>query len=295
MTFAPGTRLGRYQIRDQIGAGGMGVVYRAYDSALDRDIALKVLETGPVTEARIAAGLNHPNICTVHDVGVVDDIAFMSMELIDGPTLRAALGSGTWPADKIRRIGSQLAEALEHAHAHGVIHRDFKTANVMLTSGGQAKIVDFGISVRAPAATDRTITAGEHDPASTLSGTVLYMAPEVLQGAWADARSDIWALGVVLYEMVAGHPPFRDVTAPAAIARILRDPVPALPADTPPGLARIIERCLAKDPSQRPARAGEVASRSRSSTRGLRQRRARWPLRGHRCRAALSSWLRERS
>jgi eukaryotic-like serine/threonine-protein kinase len=266
MTLPQGARVGAYEIAARIGAGGMGVVYRAHDTRLRRDVALKLLSTDGDTnqddllhEARMIAALNHPHICTVHDVGVADGMSYIAMELIDGESLRSIIPSSRWSADRVWRIGRQLADALEHAHAHGVIHRDFKTTNVMMTGDGRAKIVDFGISAGAPEPTDHTVTAGILEPGAAISGTVPYMAPEVLQGEWPSTRSDIWALGVVLYEMTCGRPPFGGRTMPEIVASILRDPPPPLPAGTAPGLVRVIERCLAKNPAERPARAGGVS------------------------------------
>jgi Tol biopolymer transport system component len=266
MTLTPGTRVGPYAITDRIGAGGMGVVYRAHDSRLRRDVALKLLSLDRhgnhdaiLREARTIAALNHPHICTVHEVGVADGVSFIAMEFIEGESLSTIIRSNRWSADRVWRVGRQLAEALEHAHAHGVIHRDFKTANVMVTTDGRVKVVDFGIAVRALAVAGETVTAGVLEAGAPITGTVPYMAPEVLQGAPPDARSDIWALGVVLFEMTCGRPPFLAKTTPEVIAAIMRDAAPPLPAGTAAGLVRIIDRCLSKDPVDRPARAGEVA------------------------------------
>ena len=265
MTLLPGARVGSYEIAARIDAGGMGVLYRAHDTRLRRDVALKLLGTDRDTnhddllrEARTIAALNHPHICTVHEVDTVDGVSFIAMELIEGESLRSVIASGRCSAERVWRIGRQLADALEHAHAHGVIHRDFKTANVMITPDGRAKVVDFGISLRTAAPTEHTATAGaEADP--RISGTIPYLAPELLRGGWPDARSDIWALGVVLYEMTCGQPPFAQRTTSELMAAILRDPPKPLPPGTAATLVRVIDRCLAKDPGDRPARAGEVA------------------------------------
>ena len=156
-------------------------------------------------------------------------------------------------------IGQQLAAALEHAHAHGIVHRDFKTANVMLTSDGRSTVLDFGIATRAESPQDATRTMTQPASNALMAGTLAYMAPEVLQGHLADARSDIWSLGVVLQEMTSGRAPFEKQTNSDLAAAILRDAPAPLPSGTPAALARIIERCLAKEPDQRPAHAGEVA------------------------------------
>lgn len=265
--LAPGTRLGPYVIARSLGAGGMGAVYRATDTVLRRDVAVKVVEPGPpgesaaarlLREARRAAALNHPNICTVYHVGDTTEPPFIAMELVDGPTLHAAIQNGGLTAERACRIGRQIADALEHAHAHGIVHRDLKSTNVMLTATGQAKVVDFGIAAALPSDDQGAVTVtGPADHA--VAGTVPYMAPEVLRGLAADVRSDLWSLGVVLFEMIAGRLPFSPTTSPDTVAAILRDPVPLLPPETPPALEHIVRRCLAKEPAERPARASEVA------------------------------------
>ena len=249
------------------GAGGMGVVYRARDTRLKRETALKLLPEvadGDATararllhEARAAAALNHPNICTIHEVGDVDGVPYIAMEFIGGETLQSILRRRPMPPERVCRIGHQLADALEHAHAHGIIHRDFKTANVMITADGRPKVLDFGIALqlRSPDEATRTMTVAD---AGRTAGTLAYMAPEVLQGHGADVRSDVWALGVVLHEMTSGRSPFERQTDSDLAAAILRDAPAPLPSRTPSALARIIERCLAKESNQRPARAGEV-------------------------------------
>ena len=268
MTLSAGDRFGPYEIRGMIGAGGMGVVYRAHDTRLTRDVALKLLpdiadgdaraRAMLVREARAAAALNHPGICTIHDVGDENGVPYIAMELIAGETLHAILRRRPMSPERVCRIGHQLADALEHAHVHGIIHRDFKTANVMITPDGRPKVLDFGIASQLRAPDDPTRTGTLADPHGRTAGTLAYMAPEVLQGRGADVRSDVWALGVVLHEMTAGRSPFERQTDSDLAAAILRDAPAPLPSGTPSALARIIERCLAKEPDQRPARAGEV-------------------------------------
>ena len=266
MILQPGARLGPYEIAGRIDTGGQGVVYKARDTRLRRDVALKLLTAKGesnlddlLREARMVAALNHPHICTVSKLATVDGMSFVAMEHINGESLRSLISAGRWSADRVWRIGRQLADALEHAHAHGVVHRDFKSGNVMITSDGRAKVVDFGISVRTAGSTERTETAQLLEADDRVSGTVPYMAPEILQGEWPSPRSDIWALGVVLYEMTSGRRPFEARTSSELAAAILRDPPPSLHANAPPALVRLIERCLAKDPVDRPSRAGEVA------------------------------------
>jgi len=178
---------------------------------------------------------------------------FMVMELVDGQTLRDALRTGPMPVDQVCRIGADIARALDHAHAHGIVHRDLKSANVMLTRDGHVKVLDFGIAALLPDADfTRTLSTLNADDIGGLAGTVPYMAPEVLSGGHAGVASDIWALGVVIYEMVTGCLPFEGGTSSELIADILHDAArPLLPA-SPRGLARVIERCLAKDPAERP-------------------------------------------
>ena len=264
-----GQQLGGYRITQRLGEGGMGVVYRAHDTRLDRDVALKLVADGHITvdggsrrlqhEARAAARLNHPNICTVHEVTTLDGVTGIAMELIEGTSLRSTLESGPLAPDRVARIGQQIADALDHAHANGVIHRDLKSSNIMLRPDGRVKVIDFGIADRMVRPGDETETARSRASGGFM-GTLAYAAPELLQGAAPDARSDIWSLGVVLYEMTAGRLPFEGRTESDLAAAILRDPWPPLPAATPPSLARIIERCLSRMPHDRPARAGEVAS-----------------------------------
>ena len=264
----PGSRFGPYEILGPLGAGGMGAVYRATDTRLRRDVAIKLLNpasgavdaTRLLREARLAATLNHPHVCTIHEVGEVDGTPFMAMELVGGETLQAVVQRGPLDADRLCRIGGQLADALEHAHAHGIVHGDFKSANVMIAADGRAKVLDFGIARRVAAgASDATRTATVDDAQSSHAGTLGYMAPEQLSGGEPSVKSDIWALGVVLYEMASGRRPFSGDTRAAVAATILRDTPPALPTTVPPGVVRLIERCLCKDPGERPSRAGEVA------------------------------------
>lgn len=260
-----GSRLGDYEILTKLGEGGMGIVYRARDHRLDRDVALKVVTrqsgaddfTRLRSEARAAARLNHANICTVFEVAVTDGVACIAMEWIEGTPLSAAIPRGGWPIDRVCRTGRQIAEALEHAHANGITHRDLKSSNVMIRRDGHVKVIDFGIAERAVRSVDLTET--QPAIAQGLMGTLSYLAPELLKGAQPDARSDLWSLGVVLFEMTTGRLPFDGSGAPDLAAAILRDAPPSLPRTVTPVLARVIERCLAKNPSDRPGGAAEVA------------------------------------
>jgi serine/threonine-protein kinase len=277
MPLSSGARLGPYQIEAAIGAGGMGEVYKARDTRLDRTVAIKVLPPDVsadttararlLREARLASKLNHPHICTIYDVGEAPStssgqaVTYIGMELVEGPSLADRLEGGALPVAEAIRYGQQLAGALAHAHARGVVHRDFKSANVVLTAEGQVKVLDFGLAkqlaVSEPAAAT-TLAPPSLTEAGVVAGTLAYMAPEQLLGRPADARSDIWALGVVLYELVAGQRPFEGKTGFELSSAILNLPTPAEPASVPAPLAAVIDRCLAKEPGERYQRADEV-------------------------------------
>ncbi len=271
MSLSPGTRLGPYEVLAPLGAGGMGEVYRARDARLERDVALKVLPDSTLgdevararllREARMASKLNHPHICTIHEVGDVDGQVFIAMELVEGRTLSDRLAAQALPYDEVLRYGQQLADALAHAHEHGVVHRDFKSANVALTPEGRVKVLDFGLAENASKrelAEATTASGAALTETGTMAGTPAYMAPEQLQGQPADARSDVWALGVVLYEMATGRRPFRGSTGLELASAILSQPPVPLPSGVPASLAAVIERCLAKEPAARYQRGSEV-------------------------------------
>jgi serine/threonine protein kinase/Tfp pilus assembly protein PilF len=267
--WLPGAELGPYRIASALGAGGMGVVYRARDTRLERDVALKVLPDALVAdatararlvrEARTASALNHPNICHIYDVGEAGGHSYIAMEHVEGRPLSQSIPPEGLPLDTALRYASQLAEALAHAHDRGVLHRDLKSANVMITPEGRVKVLDFGLAKRAPDGSDEaTRTIDSVTQAGSVAGTLHYLAPELLRGQPADARSDIWALGVTFYEMVTGKLPFTGRTGFEASAAILREPPAPLPAQVPAGLRSIITRCLTKEPARRYQRAGEL-------------------------------------
>jgi len=271
MPLALGARFGTYEILARVGAGGMGEVWRARDTRLDREVALKVLPAATLTddtararllrEARMASRLNHPHVCTIHEVGEAEGQAFIAMELVEGQSLAARLSGGALPLEQVLLYGQQVADALAHAHEKGVVHRDLKCANVVLTAEGRAKVLDFGLAKRLAGEDLSEATTAEHDTLTspgTLAGTLAYMAPEQLRGKPADARSDIWALGVMLYEMATGRRPFQGSTGFALSSAILNEPPPPLPSTMPGELRSVVERCLAKEPGQRYQRAGEV-------------------------------------
>ena len=268
MTLAAGTRLGPYQIVSSLGAGGMGQVYRARDTRLERSVAIKLLtgEAGGeaadrlLREARSASALNHPNICTLHEIGEADGRPFIVMELVEGEALDRRIAGLGLPMPAVLRLGAQIAEGLGHAHARGIIHRDLKAANVAVTTDGRAKILDFGIARRVPtdelAEATRSIATLTAD--NEIAGTLPYMAPEVLEGRPAEVRSDLWALGVMLVEMATGSRPFRGATGVALSTAILRDPPEISPSIAPP-LQDIIRKLLAKNPAERYSSAAQVA------------------------------------
>jgi serine/threonine-protein kinase len=264
-----GDMLGHYRIVEKIGAGGMGEVYRATDTRLGRDVALKVLPASIVDdktaqarlleEARTASALNHPHICTIFEVGEADGLAYIAMEFVEGRPLSKAIPRDGLPAEMVVRYGTQIADALGHAHQRGVIHRDLKCANVILTPQNRVKILDFGLATRREKEfTEATQSRLSLTESGVIAGTLYYIAPEILHGAPADARSDIWALGVILYEMATSVRPFAGATEFALSSMILRDPPPPLPQSIPAGLRSVIERCLVKEPVERYQRAGEV-------------------------------------
>ena len=271
MPLAAGARLGPYEIQSALGAGGMGEVYRARDSRLERDVALKVLPAAAladetararlVREARLASKLNHPHICTIYDVGESEGRTYVAMELVEGQSLSDRVARGALPIAEVVAYGQQMAAALAHAHAKGVVHRDFKSANVVVTPEGEVKALDFGLAKRLASdelADGTTRSRQSLTEAGVVAGTLAYMAPEQLRGRPADARSDIWALGVVLYELAAGRRPFQGKTGFELSSAILSQPIPAVPASVPAPLAAVIDRCLAKEPGARYQRAGDV-------------------------------------
>jgi serine/threonine protein kinase len=265
-----GQLLGHCRVIAKIGEGGMGVVYRAYDEVLHRDVALKVVNKDTrldssasqslLHEARASSSLSHPNICTIHEVGETDGELYIVMELVDGKSLRAMSADGGLPSGSVLRYGAQIASALARAHDRGIVHRDLKTANIVITPEGLVKVLDFGLAKQVGSgifdATTRSFATIQD--ASSVSGTLPYMAPEILSGEGADYRSDLWALGVVLYESASGGLPFRGRTGFEISSAILRELPNPLGPPVPPGLWAIIQRCLAKEPMQRYQRASEV-------------------------------------
>ncbi len=269
MPLANGSRLGPYEILAPLGAGGMGEVYRAKDTRLDRVVAVKVLPAHLSSkpelrqrlerEARAVSSLSHPHICTLFDVGHHDGVDFLVMEFLEGESLANRLVRGPLPVAELLRHAIEIADALDRAHRSGIVHRDLKPGNVMLTKSG-TKLLDFGLAkatgvASAPSSLTAAPTALSPLTADgTIVGTFQYMAPEQLEGNETDARSDLFALGTVIYEMATGTRPFAGKTQASLIASILKEeprPINALAAMSPPGLDRLVRQCLAKDPDER--------------------------------------------
>ncbi|HKI84726.1 MAG TPA: protein kinase, partial [Candidatus Krumholzibacteria bacterium] len=282
MPLTPGTKLGPYEIVAPLGAGGMGEVYRARDSRLNREVAVKVLpkhlsERPEVRarferEAKTISSLNHPHICTLFDIGREGETDFLVMELIDGETLAARIARGPLPLDEVFRLGMQIADALDRAHRSGIVHRDLKPGNIMLTKSG-AKLMDFGLArasgIGGAGSGSGTMDSLGQSPTiaqpltaeGTIVGTFQYMAPEQLEGKEADARSDIWSLGCVLYEMMTGRHAFEGTSQASLIAAIINSapvPVSQVAPMSPPAVDRLVRQCLTRDPDERWQSAGDV-------------------------------------
>src|SRR5271154_1848292 len=266
-----GQTLGHYRILEKVGAGGMGVVYRAHDEQLERDVALKVLPPGTITdnssrrqfrkEALALGKLSHPNIETIYEFDTQDGIDFLVMEYVPGNTLAERLGSGALPEKEVVALGMQIVAALEQAHERGIVHRDLKPRNIAITERGQAKVLDFGLAKLLPKVNELTASDTLTDPQAG-AGTLPYMPPEQLQGDSVDARADIYTIGAVLYEMATDRRAFPEELPSRVISAILHHPpVPprALNSRISPELERIIFKCLDKDPGQRFQSAKELS------------------------------------
>lgn len=259
---------GRYVLESPIGRGGMGEVWRATDTVLGREVAVKTIdlrnlhdESGAARferEARATAGLSHPGVVTVHDSGVEDDTAYIVMELLPGPTLADRISDGPVPVDEVVEVGRQVASALDAAHGRGLVHRDIKPANIAYAADGRVRVLDFGIAQLADSAGSQALTATH-----TVMGTAEYLSPEQALGGRVDGRADLYALGCVLYALLAGRAPFRGSSPVATMMMHANDPVPDvrdLRPDTPAWLADVVHGLLAKDPDDRPAGAATVAA-----------------------------------
>src|SRR5467141_254804 len=277
MAILPGRRLGPYEILSAIGAGGMGEVYKARDTRLDRIVAIKVLPTHLADrtelrerferEARTIASLNHPHICTLFDIGHQDGIDYLVMEYLEGETLAQRLVKSSLPLEQVLQYAIEIADALDKAHRKGVTHRDLKPGNIMLTKAG-TKLLDFGLAKLkqeiAPANVQLSELPTADDPLTaqgSIVGTLQYMAPEQLEGKEVDARTDIFAFGAVVYEMATGKRAFEGKTQASVVGAILKDdppPISSLQPMTPPALDRVVKKCLAKEPEKRWQAASDV-------------------------------------
>ena len=268
MMLVAGTKLGPYEVQSPLGAGGMGEVYRARDTRLGRDVAIKILpehlSRDPLRkqrferEAKTISSLNHPYICTLYDVGQQDGVDFLVMECVEGETLSKRLGKGPLPLEQVLKFGAQIADALDKAHRAGIVHRDLKPGNIMITPTG-AKLLDFGLAKPAEPTTRMTLTAAATQTTPVTQegmvvGTFQYMSPEQIEGKELDGRSDIFSLGTVHYEMLTGQKAFQgksQLSVASAIQEKEPAPISSLKPLTPPAFDHAIRRCLAKDPEER--------------------------------------------
>lgn len=268
MSTEPRRLAGRYELEDAIGRGGMGEVWRATDTVLGRQVAVKTIDLRTVPdesgaarferEARVTAGMSHPNIVTVHDSGVEDETAYLVMELLPGPSLAERLREGPLPVAEVEQVGREVATALEAAHARGLVHRDIKPGNIVYAADGRVRVLDFGITQLGETTGSQALTATH-----TVMGTAEYLAPEQAMGGRVDGRADLYALGCVLYALLAGRPPFRGPNAVATMMMHANDPVPDVTEarpETPPWLAGLVAALLAKEADARPAGAAAVVT-----------------------------------
>ena len=280
MALPAGTKLGPYEIQSPLGAGGMGEVYKARDTRLDRDVAVKVLPSHLSTsaevrqrferEAKTISQLSHPHICALYDVGREGDIEYLVMELLEGETLSARLARGPLPLEQTLRYGQEISDALDKAHRQGIVHRDLKPANVMLTKSG-VKLLDFGLAKAMAAPAEKgSLTSLPTQQGLTQEGTILgtfqYMAPEQLEGKEADGRTDVFALGATLYEMATGRKAFSAASQASLITAIMSaepPPISSVVRMSPPALDRVVRKCLAKDPEDRWQSAADLGSELR--------------------------------
>src|SRR5689334_8274141 len=274
MAARPGSKIGPYEILGLIGAGGMGEVYRARDARLGRDVAVKVLPASFSSdhdrlqrfaqEARAAAALNHPNILSIFDIGEDTGAPYVVSELLEGETLRQKLQSGPLTLRKASEAATQMANGLAAAHEKGIVHRDLKPENLFLTADGRLKILDFGLAklTRPESTSPEAATVQVATDPGTVMGTVGYMSPEQVRGKNADHRSDIFAFGAILYEMLSGKRAFHGDTPADTMSAILKDDPPDLVEtnrNVSPALERIVRHCLEKNPQQRFQSAGDLA------------------------------------
>src|SRR5919112_4229709 len=308
MSQLVGRTLSHYRVISAIGAGGMGEVYRATDTTLGRDVAIKVLPSDVGRdperlgrfrrEAHLLASLNHPNIAAIYGLEEADGTPFLALELVEGEDLKERLARGPVPVAEAIEIAAQIAEALEDAHNKGIVHRDLKPANVKLTKDGKVKVLDFGLAkawagesgdsrASGPMVSASPTLAHTGTIAGVILGTAAYMSPEQARGKPVDRRADVWAFGVLVWEMLTGRTLFSGETVTDVIAAVVtREPdLDALPADTPPALRRLLGRCLRKDARQR---LPDMGAACRDRRRGCRRVRVRTPPRGSRAQIACA-------
>src|SRR5438445_2498676 len=279
MNLAPGTRLGRYEVRSLLGAGGMGEVYLAFDHDLEREIAIKVLRDGSggssdrlrrfMQEAKATSALHHPNVAHVYEIGVHGDVHFIAMEFIEGETLRARLARDQMPIDEILDIATQIAGAIGAAHKAGIVHRDIKPENVVITADGYAKVLDFGLAKLREIRGEDAATLLKTNPGIAM-GTIAYMAPEQLVGGEVSPAADVFSLGIVQYEMLAGRRPFEGATTSEVVSAILSKaphPVHDLRPDVPPKLDAMVKKALSKNIDERQRDASEMHEQLRLISR----------------------------
>src|ERR1700733_10998314 len=274
MALTSGSKLGPYEIQSPLGAGGMGEVYRARDARLNRDVAIKILPasfsadrerlTRFAQECRAAAALNHPNILSIFDIGDDPSAPYVVSELLEGETLRDRLRNGALTSHKAIDYAGQIARGLAAAHDKGIVHRDLKPENLFITHDGRVKILDFGLAklTRPEASPEDDATLQALTEPGLVMGTVGYMSPEQVRGKAADYRSDIFAFGAILYEMISGERAFKGETPADTMSAILKDEPPELSEtvrNVPPALERIVRHCLEKNPAQRFQSAGDLA------------------------------------
>ncbi|MEO7144288.1 MAG: protein kinase, partial [Bryobacteraceae bacterium] len=315
-TLTPGTMLGRYRIHSRLGEGGMGEVYLAADTLLGRTVALKILPAPVATdpdrlerflrEARAASALSHPNVAYLYEIGEANGLHFLAMEYVEDETLEARLAGQPLPASEIAAIGIQVADALDAAHAKGIVHRDIKPANLMITARGHVKVLDFGLAKIVAAKPEAAASPSRMETrllttAGAVMGTVDYMSPEQAMGREVDRRSDLFSLGIVLYQMATGRLPFSGASAQETLAHLLQSQPEAIARfnyDLPEALGRVVRKCLEKDPGRRYQTAGDLLVDLKNIERDLEPARESEaihrplhppgaPVRGEKLRAAI--------
>ena len=291
---APGDILGHYRVEEFLGEGAFGAVFRGEDIRLGRKVAIKVPHANReedagawgqlLQEARAASALNHPNICATYDIGEDEGVNYIALEFVDGRTLSDVVRSGPLPPSLALDYASQIAKGLAHAHGRGIIHRDLKASNVMISTGGEAKLLDFGLARHLDAATIESVARSRQSLAEigTTAGTLCYMAPEVLRGKPPGPSSDLWSFGALLHEMLLGRLPFKGETAFELTMAIMVEAPEPLPSTIPGSVRAVVESCMQKEPENRVANAHELLVQleaARASTEPKPKRARAWQIR----------------